>query len=173
MAESFSYSHHFLLSPSIESGQEGAQVLSHQRLVTASPAFPALVPAMVLCDAVLVPEASESQTIKTVQDGSTNMAAVRLAELLMARHQALYAKHFRKEGVVHALQALSASHSGAVEQSPVWALLHHVSSLQHVSGACSPVECNTSQSCCDVDRAGTPAQRWLVNMHRSSGMWGH
>ena len=47
------------------------------------------------------------------------MAAVRLAELLMARHQSLYAKHFRKEGVVHALQALSASHSDAVERAQV------------------------------------------------------
>ena len=43
------------------------------------------------------------------------MAAVRLAELLMTKHATLYAKHFRKEGVVHALQALAASAPDAME----------------------------------------------------------
>ena len=51
------------------------------------------------------------------------MAAVRLAELLMARHQSLYAKHFRKEGVVHALQALSATAHDAVERPQVGYLM--------------------------------------------------
>ena len=46
------------------------------------------------------------------------MAAVRLAELLMTKHPTLYAKHFRKEGVVHALQSLAASAPEAMEQCP-------------------------------------------------------
>ena len=45
------------------------------------------------------------------------MAAVRLAELLMTKHATLFAKHFRKEGVLHALQALAASAPDAVEQA--------------------------------------------------------